>query len=426
MPMSKSRQRQFLYLIIIFTVILISCDSAAEEAPVPENCFCDPDRVAIYLEWAAANYPELTKLRTIGKSESGRDIYALEISDNPGITEKEPTVLINGAIHGNEQIAAGIPLKMIEYLLQGYNANDADALYIVNNLKLHFIPAFNPDGLAVSKRYNENNVDLNRNFGYNWDEEQSYSGKAAFDQSESAAIRADFDEYGYCLSLNLHTAASMQYIGIYAPWDAFDKYDVTDFITDYLPNYTMIENIGTEYVSTVTGTELFPFEQYFHYQEGAEWYSFFGSMSDWALGIHGTVSYSIELYGDQDFTINDSDILDQCWTAHKDAILDIVKTAALGSGGIITDSDGTPLSGANITLSGTSSRSFTPIPYPALKGSSDDNGLFRLLTEAGTYNIAIQKTGYQLHEATVIVDSSGKTSLAGGSASLFPKYQLSK
>ena len=295
MRILRSRHGKLLLPIIItLTTLLFSCEEAADDnagfgnPPVPENCFCDPEGINTYLEWTAAEYPGLTELRIIGTSGSGRDILALEISDNPGITENEPAVLINGAIHGNEQIAAGIPLKMIEFLLQAYTDGNADAIYIVNSLKLHFIPAVNPDGLAGSARNNSNNVDLNRNFGYNWDAGQQFSGSAPFDQSESAAVRNDFLKYGYCLSLNLHTAGSMWNIGIYAPWDAFGT-DETDFISEYLPNYPLIEGIGLSYTAAVKGTGIYPFEQYFHYQEGADWYAFNGSMSDWALGVYGTV-----------------------------------------------------------------------------------------------------------------------------------------
>ena len=71
-----------------------------------------------------------------------------------------------------------------------------------------------------------------------------------------------------------------------------------------------------------------------------------------------------------------------------------MESAGAGSGGRVKDGSGLSVSEAVITLASADggSRSFVPISYPALKGNTDSNGQFRLLTEAGTYNIVIEKT----------------------------------
>ncbi|HEC89662.1 MAG TPA: hypothetical protein ENI44_03665, partial [Thermoplasmatales archaeon] len=50
----------------------------------------------------ASNYSNITMLTSIGKSWEGRDIWCLEVSDNPGVDEDEPGVLFMGLHHARE------------------------------------------------------------------------------------------------------------------------------------------------------------------------------------------------------------------------------------------------------------------------------------------------------------------------------------
>ena len=440
---------RFFLFILIIPILIFSCDPMDDyesfgDPPTPESCFCDPEGVEAYLKWLWSEYPDVTDLRIIGESETGRNLYVLEISDNAGDSpstndaEDEPAVLVNGGIHGHEQIGTGVPMKLAEHLLRAYYDTEYDitaaertqAVYIVDNFKLHIMPALNPDGLQDSSRYNDNGVDLNRNFGWNWDSADWNNGDTAFDQAESAAIRDDFAENGYCLSLNLHTASEWQDyrgggVGIYAPWDAITT-DTPSFETLYLQNYGYIENLGTAYAAAVVAEDIYPIYFYFHYDEGADWYEFGGSMADWALGTHGTVSYSIELYGMQNFTTEDSYLLQQTWDANRQAMIDLILAAEQGTGGRVVDNFGDPIQGAEITLDQTGgSRAPALIEYPDLKAITDENGRFRLLTGEGSYNISIEKEGYTPIESTSIAVTTTPDGSRGLTGGMFcPEYVL--
>lgn len=415
------------------------------DPPTPGSCFCDPDGVKTYLSWLSTKYPDYTALRSIGESEDGLPIWVLEISNNAGDSEVEPKIMLNGCIHGDEQIAAGICLKAAGYLLDAYciyldpSLQDESPLTeeeleeagdLVENYRIHIMPALNPDGLKDGIRLNSNYVDLNRNFGYNWDEDESYSGDEAFDQAESAAVRDDFLDKGYCLSLNLHTAVLTKNIGIYAPWDAIttteEDYDLDEFIKTYLPNYEFIKSIGKTYAADLLEQD-YPYSDYFQYGEGGDWYVMYGSMADWALGTLGTVSYTIELYGDQNFTTDDAGLLDEVWNAHRSAMLSLIKAAELGGGGIVQDASGSPLADAVISFDCTSagSKTFVMEEYSKLAGNSASDGSFRLLTEAGSYNVTITKTGYQSAEIDIEVNA-GFTRIDGGSWEFYHEYTLTE
>jgi len=51
------------------------------------------------LQNIANNYPSITELYSIGKTYEGRDIWCLEITDNPGVDEGEPGVFYMGLHH---------------------------------------------------------------------------------------------------------------------------------------------------------------------------------------------------------------------------------------------------------------------------------------------------------------------------------------
>lgn len=99
------------------------------------------------------------KLRIIGKSIEGRDLYAIT---TPNL-QKKKTILMFGRHHGDEGSANWI----IEGFLNEYLANES----FRNEYQLLLYPMINPDGAFARSRYNANNRDLNRS----WDKAVSKS-----------------------------------------------------------------------------------------------------------------------------------------------------------------------------------------------------------------------------------------------------------
>ncbi len=112
--------------------------------------------------WAAA-YPSITQLISIGNSFEGRDLWALKISDNPGVQEFEPEIQWIGAHHGNEIMSVEVCYYMAEYLLENYGT-DPQVTWLVNEREIWIIPMLNPDGHTAGSRYNAQGTDLNRNY----------------------------------------------------------------------------------------------------------------------------------------------------------------------------------------------------------------------------------------------------------------------
>ena len=184
------------------------------------------------------DFPEIFKVRSIGKTWHDRKILMFEIdareeilsktdggADIKELTEEKPAILITGAHHAREVMSVQLPMYAILRMLHGYVHNDPYYTNLLAQNKYYVVPVVNVDGLAFVeegwnkehelkiKRKNMNpnllkynlcpdltdtGVDLNRNYGVDWykpggnsDEPcaQDYRGTAPFSEPETRAIR---------------------------------------------------------------------------------------------------------------------------------------------------------------------------------------------------------------------------------------------
>ena len=91
-------------------------------------------------------FPELTSIDVVGKSEEGRDIWAMTVN-NPGTGPdlNKPGVYVDGNIHGNEIQAAEVALAFLNRLLVSYGSNP-QITELVDRNAYYVIPVVNVDG----------------------------------------------------------------------------------------------------------------------------------------------------------------------------------------------------------------------------------------------------------------------------------------
>ncbi len=112
---------------------------------------------------AEANYPTICRRVSLGTTVQGRTMWALCITDNPGVEEDEPEFRYISTMHGNEIIGMEMCLSLIDYLTVNYGV-DSRVTNLVNSVEIWIVPCMNPDGFVAGTRGNAHGTDLNRNF----------------------------------------------------------------------------------------------------------------------------------------------------------------------------------------------------------------------------------------------------------------------
>jgi hypothetical protein len=251
-----------------------------------------------FLNSTADNYQEITQLISIGKSYEDRDIWCMEISDNPGVNENEPGILFMGLHHAREWPTLEICIGIIKELTEGYQQDDT-ITSLIDNRRIWIIPCVNPDGYYFSHdlgndfrknrhyldEYNSYGIDLNRNYGGStngnplgsWGStgmshnpyDEIYCGSMPFSELETNAIRQFFLSQDICASISWHTSGEL----VMWPWG---------YSLDHLtPDNEYLSQVGTEIASriqTQTGSgAYFP-------TQSAGLYPTTGDTTDWMYG----------------------------------------------------------------------------------------------------------------------------------------------
>lgn len=135
---------------ILITTLLLSLQGFGQskeiKIPLRFDNYYTYDQVVQALKVLHKAYPDLTKLDVIGKSEEGREIYAMTVN-NPktGDELSKPGVYVDGNIHGNEIQASEVCLYFLNTLLTKYGNNEKITRLVDKNA-YYVIPVVNVDG----------------------------------------------------------------------------------------------------------------------------------------------------------------------------------------------------------------------------------------------------------------------------------------
>ncbi len=92
------------------------------------------------------SFPGLTTIDVVGKSEEGREIWAMTVNNaKTGPALDKPGVYVDGNIHGNEIQAAEVALAFLNRLLVQYGSNE-QITKLVDRNAFYVIPVVNVDG----------------------------------------------------------------------------------------------------------------------------------------------------------------------------------------------------------------------------------------------------------------------------------------
>ena len=324
-------------------------------------------------------FPAITNLFSIGQSVQGRELWVLEISDNPGVNEIEPEFKYIANMHGDETVGRELCLYLISWFVNGYGT-DERATNLINDTSIFIMPSMNPDGFENGSRYNANNVDLNRDFPDQFnDPNNSLAGR----QPETQAVMQWTWERNFVLSANMHTGALV----VNYPFDGPNT-----GVYSAAPDDDVFVQISSCYADSHPNMESGGFQN--GITNGSQWYAVFGGMQDWNYVWESDFDITLE---QNEVKWPNSNLLDDLWEDHREPMIAYIEQIHQGLKGVVKDINSNQPLNATITIEGIEHEIFT---------DSQNGDYYRLLTP-GQYVVNVNSFGYLPESQTVNIPNNG-------------------
>jgi len=277
--------------------------------PAADSNYHDYSETVAELQQAAFDHPAILSIFSLGLSYQGRTIWGAKISDNVGVDEDEPEVLLNFHQHAREHLTIEQGLYILKMLTDEYGV-DPRITGLVDNREIWLVFDVNPDGgeydiatgSYVSWRKNRQpntgstaiGTDLNRNWDYKWGccggssgtpGSDTYRGAAPFSAPETAAMR-DF--------VNSRVINGVQQIKANIDFHTYGElvlwpygYTFTDVPADMTQDdHDVFAAMGKAMASSNGYTP----------EQSSELYITDGDITDWLYGVHKIFTYCFEMY----------------------------------------------------------------------------------------------------------------------------------
>jgi g-D-glutamyl-meso-diaminopimelate peptidase len=234
--------------VIVITIILLLTSLSFNTKADAQTGIVNPNRVYSYNHMVSdinklkRTYPDLIQVKIIGKSEYGRNLYAI------GLGKGQATLFVNGSHHAREWLTTNVNMYMIDQYSNAYKKNQKIKGYnvrsILNSTTIWFIPMVNPDGVTLQqqglkafpkkmhkslikmnhgsknfKRWKSNakGIDLNRQYNAGWKAIKSpsspsyrdYKGKAPASAAETKAVLKFVSTINPEMALSYHSSGKM-------------------------------------------------------------------------------------------------------------------------------------------------------------------------------------------------------------------------
>ncbi len=336
------------------------------------------------MEQFALQFPELCELVNIKTLASGRALLFLKITGNNKGNHVRPRFMYTSTMHGDEPPGFNLMLRLIHYLLNGYNHID-EVTYLMDNLEIWVCPNENPDGtytnnnstVAAGTRFNSNKEDLNRNYPL------LVSGFSSSIQAETRAMMDLADSLSFVMSANIHTGeecvnypfdlwTSTQRKHADHYWWQYVSHEYADTARFYSPpNY--MNPSGQSFNNGVT--------------HGGDWYVVSGSRQDYMNYYARQRELTLELAKTKSLTTSE---LPGLWNYNYRSLINYMYQAIYGIHGVVRDRAANQNLFASIEL---------------LDYDDDVSAVFTSLAEGifyrplleGVYDLKVEAEGYLPH-----------------------------
>lgn len=358
----------------------------------------------------AARFPRLAAASSIGKSNQGRDIWAVRITKDAQAAHdpSKPVVLYNGAHHARELMSVEVPLDTIETLLAGYGT-DPKITHWVDANEIWVVPMVNVDGSnqvfthdtmwrknakgcpASGTCASHTGVDINRNYPYGW----------ASCNGSSSSSRAD-DYHGPSAGSEPETNAMMKLVGQIRPVFDISYHAYSEVVLypygcagQHVPSQAVISDIAGKMASKLPADDS-PGRTY---RSGTPWellYSADGGDLDWQYHEHRVLAYGIEINGTRQGFQPSFSAWRQKTVTKLRAAWQLLLERLDGSGvrGVVREVP----AGAKVEVA----------PAPGTTAATESrlvnpDGSFHVVTLPGTYLVTVSAPGHAAFTQTVTV-----------------------
>lgn len=310
------------------------------------NHYHSYSEIVATLSYLNTTYPSLVQVFSIGESWQGQNIYVVKLT-NEDISRQKVQVLFVGYHHARERITSELALYFLVYATANYATNqtikrmfDYCEIYVIVGLNVdgfeavqrnewqrknvhtidedqdglfdedlpddedgdgyieHLIrrngsewvvvrwEGMDDDGDDIRNEDWAGGVDLNRNYGYQWNvsvdsgspyaSDEDYCGSAAFSEPETQAIRDFALQHDFKYAISLHSGSEL----ILYPWS---------YSTETTPHNPIFIEIAANLSTLVKAP----------YKQSGAWYTTSGSWDDWFYSNRATFALTCEIYSNQ-------------------------------------------------------------------------------------------------------------------------------
>jgi carboxypeptidase D len=334
------------------------------------------------LQAIAADHPDLVRLTSVGQTVQGRELWMVQVSNNPDVPADEPEATYISSMHGDEVIGKELLIQLVHHLTDNYGT-DSRITNLVDTTDLYFMPSMNPDGTELGQRWNANGTDLNRDFpDYYDDPVNTPAGR----QPETQALMAWHATRSLSLAANMHGGALVANYpfdnnptnsSVFSPAPDPDHDVFFSISHTYAANNPPMSNSnGGSFVNGVTN--------------GADWYVAIGGRQDWAYVWYGTFEVTLEL---DDVKWPPASQLPGLWNDNLESMLSYLERVHEGVRGMVTDMEtGAPVS-ATVQIDAS--------PFPSY--TDPEVGDYHRIVLPGSYTLQLSAPGYQSASVPVTV-----------------------
>lgn len=277
--------------------------------PPADSAYHDYAEMVAELQAAAARYPAIFRLFSIGESYEGRTIWAGKIAKDVAVDRDVPEALFTFHQHARERLTVEMGLYILRMLTAEYNINP-DISALVDGREVWLIFDMNPDGgeydiaSGMYRSWRKNRqpnttspavgTDLNRNWGYRFGccggssgdpASETYRGLSAFSAPETQAVRDFVDsrvvngKQQITVGIDFHTFSEL----VLWPYGYTYATVPSDMTQD---DHDVLVEMGRAMAATNDYTA----------QQSSQLYITDGSIPDWLYGQHGILAYTFEMY----------------------------------------------------------------------------------------------------------------------------------